>query len=316
MGDLLLITAGLVLLAAGGEVLVRGAVGAAARLGVSPLLIGLVLVGFGTSAPELTTSVQAALAGSPGVAVGNVVGSNIANILLILGVSALVAPIAVAPAAIRRDGAALAFTQIAAAAALLLSPLGRTSGVLLIVMLLAYAGISYWLDRRGGPAAKLHGDSAGAAPKPERLAIALALFAAGLFGVIFGAGLLVDGAVGAAQALGVSETVIGLTVVAVGTSLPELAASLAAVRRGQGDLALGNIIGSNIFNATFILGAAALARPLPVPAMIASFDLWVMLGATALLLAFAWTGRRIDRREGAILLALYAGYIAWLAFKG
>ncbi|MEE2566087.1 calcium/sodium antiporter [Hyphobacterium marinum] len=313
--DYLLLVGGLILLAVGGDVLVRGASGAASRLGVSPLLIGLVLVGFGTSMPELTTSVQAALAGSPGIAAGNVVGSNIANILLILGVAALIRSIPVSASALRRDGGFLAASQILAAVLILMTPVGRMSGCILVAAVLVYVGLSYWLDRRRtSAAAKLHAAEAESVPDvPGGLVAALLLFGLGLAGIIFGARLLVDGAVSIARDLGVSETVIGLSIVAVGTSLPELAASVSAALKRQGDIALGNIIGSNIFNVTAILGVTALVRPVAVPDMILQVDLWVMLGAAAALLAFAWTGRRIQRWEGGVLLAFYLAYTAWLA---
>jgi len=316
VSEFLLIAGGLVLLAIGGDVLVRGAVGTASKLGVSPLLIGLVLVGFGTSMPELTTSVQAALSGSPGIAVGNVVGSNIANILLILGAAALIAPITVARGVLKRDGSFLALSQIVLAVALFLTPVGRTSGGLLFAGLIAYIGLSYWLDQRSkGPEARLHSAEAeSVAPPKGGLLTSLLLLAAGIAGVVFGAKLLVTGAISIAEGFGISDAVIGLTVVAIGTSLPELAASIAAALKRQGDIALGNVIGSNIFNALGILGATAIIQPIDVPASILGSDVWIMLGAAALLFLVAATGRRVGRMEGVGLLALYAAYTGWLAY--
>lgn len=316
MSEFLLIAGGLVLLAIGGDVLVRGAVGTASKLGVSPLLIGLVLVGFGTSMPELTTSVQAALSGSPGIAVGNVVGSNIANILLILGAAALIAPITVARGVLKRDGSFLGLSQIALAVALFLTPVGRASGGLLFAGLIAYIGLSYWFDQRSkGPEARLHSAEAeSVAPPKGGLLVSLLLLAAGIAGVVFGAKLLVTGAISIAEGFGISDAVIGLTVVAIGTSLPELAASIAAALKRQGDIALGNVIGSNIFNALGILGATAIIQPIDVPASILGSDVWIMLGAAALLFLVAATGRRVGRMEGLGLLALYAAYTAWLAY--
>lgn len=317
MSEFLLIAGGLVLLAIGGDVLVRGAVGTASRLGVSPLLIGLVLVGFGTSMPELTTSVQAALSGSPGIAVGNVVGSNIANILLILGAASVIAPIAVAPGVLKRDGSFLAVSQIALALALFLTPVGRTSGGLLFAGLIAYIGLSYWLDRRSQTgAAELHTAEAESVPPPKGgLLVSVLLLAGGIVAVVAGAKLLVTGAISVAEGFGISDAVIGLTVVAVGTSLPELAASVAAAVKRQGDIALGNVIGSNIFNSLGILGATAIIRPIDVPDSILHSDVWIMLGAAVLLVIVAATGRRVGRMEGAVLLALYAGYTGWLALS-
>ncbi|MEQ8404253.1 MAG: calcium/sodium antiporter [Oceanicaulis sp.] len=310
----LFILAGLVLLVAGGDALVRGATGLAKTLGVSPLLIGLVVVGFGTSMPELTTSVAASLSDSPEVAVGNVIGSNIANILLILAVTALLAPVAVQPRAFRRDGAALAIASLIAAGAVAFLPFARLTGLILFAALIAYVVFSYIADTRTkDAAAELHAGEAGTVKPAGGPLVSSLLLLAGLAGVVGGAALLVDGATTLAGAAGVSEAVIGLTIVAIGTSLPELAASIAAARKGQGDLAFGNVIGSNIFNALGILGLAAVAKPFDLAPGAFGMDLLVMLGAAAALIAFAVTGWRIDRREGAILLLAYAAYMAWLA---
>lgn len=311
--SLLFIAAGLLILFFGGEALVRGASGLARSVGVSPLLIGLVIVGFGTSAPELTTSISAALQGAPAVAAGNVVGSNIANILLILGVSAVIAPIAVGRAAFRRDGAVLAAATLSVAALLAFLPVNRVAGAGLVAALIAYVAFSYVADRRArSPAADLHASEADLIAPETRLWIAALMLAAGLAGVIAGAALLVEGAVTLARAAGVSDAVIGLTIVAVGTSLPELAASVSAVRRGQSDIALGNIVGSNIFNALGILGATALVRPFAAGTGLALSDLGVMVVSAMALVIVAVSGWRIDRFEGAMLLTAYAGYLIWL----
>ncbi|PIW28685.1 MAG: sodium:calcium antiporter [Rhodobacterales bacterium CG15_BIG_FIL_POST_REV_8_21_14_020_59_13] len=314
MISVFLVLAGLVLLAFGGDGLVRGAVGIATKLRLSPMFVGLVLVGFGTSMPELATSLQAQFAGSPDVAIGNVVGSNTANILLIMGIGAVIRPILAVREALLRDGLALAFISAAAVFLLFQSPVGRVWGAVMIALLLAYVGLSYVLDRRrGDKAAALHEAEAVSAGAPQRLWISSLFFVGGLVGVLTGARFLVAGAIDIASQLAIPEAVIGLTIVAVGTSLPELAATIAAAIRRQGDVAFGNVIGSNIFNAAGILGTVALAGPLETPARILGEDVWVMLAATAILLVFAFTGQRVDRREGALLLALYAAYIAWLA---
>ncbi len=314
MISVLLVLAGLVLLSFGGDGLVRGAVGIATKFKLSPMFVGLVLVGFGTSMPELATSLQAQFAGSPDVAIGNVVGSNTANILLIMGIGAVIRPILAVREALLRDGLALAIISAAAVFLLFQSPVGRVWGAVMIALLLAYIGLSYVMDRRrGDKAAALHEAEAVSAGAPERLWLSALFFAGGLAGVLIGARFLVTGAIDIATQLAIPEAIIGLTIVAVGTSLPELAATVAAAIRRQGDVALGNVIGSNIFNAAGILGAAALVAPLETPARILGEDVWVMLAATAILLVFAFTGQRVDRREGALLLALYAGYIAWLA---
>lgn len=309
------IAVGLVCLTVGGDALVRGSVALARRLGVSPLLIGLTLVGFGTSTPELTTSLAAAFAGSPGVAVGNVVGSNIANILLILGVTALVAAVPAARAALWRDGTALAVASLAALAAVLSGHLGRPAGAALVALLAAYLIYTIRRERRASDAAAaLHrAEPAIVEPGPRATWLAALMTLGGLVLIMLGARLLVTSAIDLAAAAGVSETVVGLTLVAVGTSLPELVASIVAAVRRQTDLALGNIVGSNLFNILGILGATALVHPIPVPPQIAQVDIWVMLGATAALILFAITGGGLSRREGAALLAAYAGYIVWLA---
>ena len=295
--DFLLIGAGLVGLLLGGEMLVRGAVGVAARLGLPPMVIGLTLVGFGTSTPELLTSVQAALAGAPGIALGNVVGSNTANILLILGVAALLLPVAVTPGAFRRDGTALALATALCVAATMTGTIGRAWGLALVAGLALFL-VTTLRSARADPDAPAEDLPGLRAP----LAVSVVLSVAGLAVTIVGAKLLVDGAVSVARDFGVSEALIGVTVVAIGTSLPELATTLVAARRGQNDVAFGNVIGSNIFNVLGILGITALVSPLVVAPEIAALDIWVMTAATVALIAVAVTGWRITRVEGAALL--------------
>jgi cation:H+ antiporter len=316
--SILLVLGGLVLLALGGELLVRGAVGMAARLGISPLLAGLTIVGFGTSTPELATSVQAAMAESPGIAIGNVVGSNIANILLILGVSALIMPLAVNPASFKRDAYALGGSALLCTGAALMGMIGALTGAALLACLVAYV----WYAYRSESVAEddeCHRHEAGAEDRPvppnAGTVVLGGMIIAGLAAAIFGAGLLVDGASVLAKAAGVSETVIGLTVVAVGTSLPELIACLVAVYRKHADVALGNIVGSNIYNILGILGITGIIAPIEVPGEIAGVDVWVMLGTTALLIVQLRSGWRLSRIEGGVLLALYCGYTAILTLR-
>jgi cation:H+ antiporter len=317
----LYIVAGLALLVAGGDLLVRGAVAAATRLGVSPLLIGLTLVGFGTSTPELVTSLEAALRGSPGVAIGNVVGSNIANILLILGVAALLAPVAVDQRGLKRDGAVVLAATAAVFAVLAWGHVSRLVGLVFIAALVGYLVLAY----RGETAeAKLPGPTHDAdvalseALQPEKvwsLPVALLAVAISLGLVVVGARLLVDGAIDLARLAGISETVIGLTIVAVGTSLPELVTSVMAALRKQSAVAFGNVIGSNIYNVLGILGVTAVVQPMDVPADFGWVDLAAFGGSAILLVLFARTGGRVSRGEGAMFIALYAGYIAWLAIN-
>jgi cation:H+ antiporter len=316
--SILLVAGGLVLLALGGELLVRGAVGMAARLGISPLLAGLTIVGFGTSMPELATSVQAAMAGSPGIAIGNVVGSNIANILFILGVSAVILPLTVNPASFKRDSIALGGSALLATGAVMIGLIGMAAGVLLVSALIGYIWWAYKSESATHDAEALrHEHEAEDRPVPPDTSPVLlgGMIVAGLVAAIFGAGWLVDGATVLASAAGVSEAVIGLTVVAVGTSLPELIACVVAVLRKHEDVALGNIVGSNIYNLCGILGLTAIIHPIEVPAEIASFDIWVMLGVTALLIVQLRSGWRLSRLEGLLLLAIYAGYTAFLAVR-
>lgn len=306
---------GLALLVLGGDTLVRGAVALARRFGVSPLLIGLTLVGFGTSTPELVTSLKAAFLGSPGIAVGNVVGSNTANILLILGLTALISPVATSRSVLLRDGGAVLIAALAALAIALTGELVRTAGGALVVLLAAYVIYCYLRERRSeDDAAVLHkAEVEVAEPHPKGLTLALLFAFGGIALTILGADLLVTGAIALARTAGISETLLGLTLVAVGTSLPELVTSAAAALRRHGDVAFGNVLGSNIYNVLGILGVTALVKPIAVPPQIARFDIWIMLGATLLLLAVSRTGWRIGRGEGLLLLTCYGAYLAALA---
>lgn len=317
MIDGLYILLGLAAMVVGGDLLVRGSVAVARGLRVPPMIIGLTLVGFGTSAPELVTSLQAALSGSPGIAVGNVLGSNIGNVLLILGIAALVSSIAVDRRALMRDGTMLLLATGLALWALTSGEIGRLAGAGFIVFLGAYLTATLVAERRRSTAAgAVYMGEADLLPtRPQRLWPAILMALAGLALTIFGARLLVGGAVGLAAAAGVSETLIGLTIVAIGTSTPELVTSVVAVRKGEGEVAFGNIIGSNIFNLLGILGVTALVAPIQVPAEVLELDIWVMLGTTLLLLLFAVTGARVSRGEAAVLLAGYAAYLGWLILQ-
>jgi cation:H+ antiporter len=309
--NVLLLLIGVALLTAGGEALIRGSLAVANRLGVSPLLSGLVIVGFGTSMPELVVSVTAALEGQPDIAVGNVVGSNIGNVLLILGICALIAPMTVKPLVLRRD----AVTVVMASVLFLLlvggSALGRADGVILLTSLVVFLVWAYRSERGHAlPSAELHvAEAAELTALPKSAGRTVATVIAGLLLLIAGSQVLLKGAIGIATHFGVSETVIGLTLVAVGTSLPELSISVIAALRRHADVAIGNVLGSNIFNLLGILGVSALLQPLPVHARILHFDQWVMLGTSLLLLLFLYTGARLNRLEGAILLAGYGLYV-------
>ncbi len=311
--DFVYILIGLAGLYFGGEGLVRGAVALAERMGVSQLIIGLTIVGMGTSAPELLVSLQAALAGKSDIALGNVVGSNIANILLILGVSAMVYPIAHWDRAVRRD----ALAALAAAALLYLlvqfDVIGRFSGLVMIGGLAAYLWMVYSAEKKAAGAkskAELPGPLERRDVQPTWISVAFIV--GGLILLVIGADFLVSGAVNIARNFGVPESVIGLTIVAVGTSLPELATSVTAALKRHSDVALGNVVGSNIFNILGILGITALVSPVGVDQGIAHFDTPLMGVVTLGLLAVLYLRHSITKQMGAAMAAAYAAYTLWL----
>jgi cation:H+ antiporter len=302
---------GFLLLFGCGELLLRGAVGLARIFGLSPLLIGLTVVAAATSMPELMVTVTAGLDGLTDVGVGNVVGSNIANILLILGVTAVIHPIPTHPRMLRRNAGALLIATALLAGFGAVGPLGWVHGAIMLALLGFYLWFSYWSEaaaNRSQPAAG-KADLAGLGWAPDGAGLALMTIAAGAGGLVLGSDLLVEGAVTIARAAGISESVIGLTLIALGTSLPELATAVTAARHRHTDLALGNALGSNIFNILLVLGALVLIAPVQLAAEVLRFDLWVMAGATVLLVPIMLSGWRISRREGVLFLALYAAYI-------
>lgn len=300
-----LVVLGLALCIAGGEALVRGAVSLARRFGMSDATIGVTVVAAGTSMPELVVSLQAALAGSTEIAVGNVVGSNIFNVIFILGLTALIRPLAVGAQSMRRDGPIM----LAAAVVLVLMSmdglLARWEAGVLAAGIVAFTLLNLRSPPED-PAAAAEPDAA-----TQTVPIALLTVAAGIAMLAGGAHFLVLGASSLAAAMGVSQTVIGLTIVAAGTSMPELITSVLAARKGRSDIALGNIVGSNIFNILGILGITGLVLPLPVVASVVASDLWWMLGITVALVAAMWTGR-ITRLVGAGFLLAYAVYLGLL----
>ena len=311
--NLMMTIGGLALLLFGGEVLIRGAVGLAKRVGISPFIVGLTIIGFGTSAPEVVVSVDAALSGSPGIAVGNVIGSNIANILLIVGSAALFVPLAIHPDALKRDGTMMAFATVLFIAIALMGTATWYHGVVSIIVLVAYLTYSVWSDRQKNDAtAQLHRDKGEQLQSglPDKVWVMLLALGIGLAALVAGSRFAVIGASAIAREAGISEEVIGITLVAFGTSLPELATAMVAAARKQADVCIGNVIGSNIFNLLGITGAAAIAAPLPFAASVVSFDIWVLLAVTVLFMWFMLTGRRIQRWEGAVLLLLYFSYIS------
>lgn len=315
--EYLFLVIGLVLLVVGAEALVRGASKLAATFGVSPLVIGLTVVAFGTSAPEMAVSTVSGLSGQANIALGNVIGSNIFNILLILGVSALVAPLVVSMQLIRLDVPLMIGVSVVAYLFALNGVIGRGEGVLLFAGIFAYTVFLIRQSRRESREiqqefAREYGD------KEPRSAKAIlkdaVLILAGLALLVLGSKWLVDGAVAIAQRLGVSDLVIGLTIVAAGTSLPELATSVVASLRGERDIAVGNVVGSNLFNLMAVLGLAGLVSPagIAVSPQAVRVDLPVMVAVAAVCLPVFLTGKRISRLEGFLFLAAYAGYTAFL----
>ena len=298
------IIGGLIALLGGGELLVRSASNIARRLGMSALVVGVVIVGFGTSMPELVTSVGAALRDAPGIAIGNIVGSNIANILLILALAAIMRPFACSREAVLRDGSLVIATAVVFTLAAMTGLITRWMGGVFTLALIAYIVWLYLGDRSPEAAAEADED---ATARP--LALELLYLAIGLALLIGGANFLVDGAIEVARLFAVPEEVIGLTLVAVGTSLPELATSIIAAIRKQSEIALGNVLGSNIYNTIGISGITALVQPIPVSSSMQRFDLPVMIAVSIGLVVVTATGQRVTRTEGLVLLALYAVYL-------
>ncbi|MEF8728851.1 MAG: calcium/sodium antiporter [Accumulibacter sp.] len=315
---LLLFGLGLAALIAGAQVLVRGASKLALSFGISPLVVGLTVVAFGTSAPEFAVSLRSSFAGQVDIALGNVVGSNIFNVLFILGVSALITPLVVAPQLIRQEVPIMIGASLLVLALAFDGQVGRFDGGLLFGLLLAYTVFLVRQSRRESRETQeeygeqaVVSDSAG---WDRHWGVQLLLIAGGLALLVVGAGWLVDAAVSFARILGLSEAVIGLTIVAAGTSLPEVATSLVATWRGERDIAVGNVIGSNTFNLLGVLGLSAALAPagLPVGAAMIAFDLPVMIAVALACLPIFFSGHLIARWEGALFLAYYVAYTAWL----
>jgi cation:H+ antiporter len=306
--------AGFALLFGGGELLVRGAVAVSRRFGISPLLIGMTVVAWCTSAPELVVSVGAALNGQPDISIGNVVGSNIFNILGVLGAAALLSPIVVKPRELRRDSAVMIASAAALALLGLTGQIGRPAGAVFIISIAAYVWYSYRAERlqADAPGVELHTHEAEEIEGPQSTWAGVAYLAGGLVTLVLGSRFLILGATEIARTFGISEAVIGLTVVAIGTSLPELATSVIAALRKHSDVAVGNVVGSNIFNILSILGITALISPISIAERFARFDNWVMLGVSLLAAFFLLTSGRVGRIAGASFLGLYVAYTVYL----
>ncbi|MCC3859729.1 calcium/sodium antiporter [Pseudemcibacter aquimaris] len=312
------VIAGLILLVICGDVLIRGSVSVAENFGVSKLVIGLTVIAFGTSAPELVVGVDAAMAGVPAMALGNVVGSNTANILLVIGVPAIMYPFICDSSEVRRNYNIMLAGSVIFIMLCFSAPLNKMHAVFLIIFLLAFL-ISSYKSGKVDPVEgkeisdKAYEDFEELPEKPLTTPRASIYVIAGLAGLMYGAHILVEGGVTIAESFGVSEAVIGLTIIAIGTSLPELVTAIMAARQNHGDVALGNIIGSNIFNLYAIMGATSLVADVPVPDSFLKIDLWVMLASSAALLPFILWKIRFNRVLGIIFTV---GYITYLYTLG
>lgn len=298
------ILGGFIILTLGAEALVRGASSIALRLGITPLIIGLTIVAFGTSAPELAVSVKSALAGNSGIALGNVIGSNIANIGLILAITALIRPIQVQSQVVKRDIPLMILASMLFWGLLLDGELSLIDGVILLSLLVGYLTFSYISSKNSSEEEEIEAG-------PNNPLLSGLFIIVGISMLVGGGILFVNGAVDLAKTFGVSEVIIGLTIVAIGTSMPELVTSVLAALKGQSDIAIGNVVGSNLFNILGILGVTAIVHPVSALGF-QSFDFIVMLALAVIILPFAWTGLRIGRREGSVLLLSYLGYMAYL----
>lgn len=313
------ILAGIVILLFGGDMLIRGAAAIAKRANISPLIVGLTIVAFGTSAPELVVSIDAALSGAPGLALGNIVGSNIANVLFVLGLPALVGVIGTQAPGVRRNAI---FALLAGVALVVVSRDGAidlVESAILFALIFAFVGFLAFSAMGAKDDDPLLAEVAELEEAASKGSLPMTLLSL-LVGIVLlpvGAHMIVVGGTNAAELLGVSDAVIGLTALAIGTSLPEFATVVVAVMRRQADLAIGNVLGSNVFNVFAVGGAAGLAAgaagvPMPVPAQFMTFDFWVMLGASALLALWIFAGRNVGRLAGVLFFGGYVAYIAAL----
>jgi len=313
MQDVLYMVAGLIVLVLGGEGLVRGSVSIAKTLKLSTLLISVVIVGFGTSMPEMIVSVQAALAGSPDISLGNVVGSNICNIVLILGVSATVFPIVCASKAIKRDVVVGILAAIVMVGLSFVGVISRVSGLFMLGSLIAYLTYCTVSDRRKNKKAAEAEIASEVEEFNYKMIVAVPMSLVGLLLLMGGAKLLIIGATSIAAKFGIPEAVIGLTVIALGTSLPELATAAVAAYKKQSDVIIGNILGSNLFNILAILGVTSIITPIPYKGQIADQDVWIMFAIQLLLVPIIFIWQKIGKTAGIFFLVIYAAYVGYLA---
>ena len=309
--EIIALVAGLAALVFAGDKLVVGAVALAERMRISPLVIGLTIVAFGTSAPELFISLQAALTDQAGIAIGNVVGSNVANVLLVLGAPALISALRCHEPGVDISNYAMLGATVVFMLMLTAGVLGRVDGAILFAGLVAFIAYQFWAARKGYiPPPEIEGGEEAAGLSKRGIVIALLI---GLVGLPLGAQLTIHGAAGLAERFGVSEAVVGLTVVAIGTSLPELITTVMAAIRRTNEVAIGNVIGSNVFNILSIIGITSMVIPMNVPSRVVSTDMWVMAAATLLLVVLTQFRVTLGKAAGAAMLLVYGGYI-WMTY--
>jgi len=306
--DIIYIIGGFILLVAGGEGVVIGSVSIANHFKLSKLLISAVIIGFGTSLPELVISLQAALQDSPDIALGNVVGSNICNIALVLGVASLIYPLSCKDKNIKRDVIILILASIVLAVFSFIGTISRLSGLVLFSLMVIYLIYNIWSDKR-----KNNLNLEDVEISEYKMSVAVPISLISIILLIGGGKLLVTGAVSIAEQWGVSQAVIALTIIALGTSLPELAAAVSAARRKDSEVVIGGILGSNLFNILSILGITSMVKPIRFSEQIANQDVWVMLAIAVILLPMVLTNKKIGRAEGGFLLAIYFSYITWIS---
>ncbi len=304
--DWILIGLGLIGLFAGGESLIRGAVGLATRLRLPKLLIGLTVIGFGTSMPELLVSLKGVQAGATDIALGNVIGSNIANILLIAAAGALLRPFSARARGVRRDAFVMTAATVGFGYLAWRSQIDHLEGLIMLGVLFAYIVLVYMIDRKAAAEAK---------ETKSNIALALLFVSGGLVGLIFGADALVNGATNLAKNMGVSDAVIGLTLVAIGTSLPELTVSLVSAAKGQNELALGNVLGSNLFNILAVLGITAAVKPVAIDSVFLQVDIPLMIASAAGLFLLIMVSPKVGRVSALTGLLIYGAYLAWLTLR-
>lgn len=308
MIDVLMIISGIVLLFIGGELLIKGAVSLAYKLGLSNILVSAVIIGFGTSMPEMTVSLSAALENAPAITIGNVIGSNIANILLILGISSILSPICIDKTSVYQDMIFMLLATFALIIISLFKEIGFVIGLMMFSTLILYITCSYIRDKN-----TTNNNKQNLVPKLPINTLKSSIYCCiGLILLVIGAYILVKGASSVARNFGVSEFVIGVTIVAVGTSLPELATAIIASYHKHNDIIIGNILGSNIFNILFILGVTSMIIPIPMDELFTSIDIWLMCFVTCWLSLYLFTGKTIGRISSALMLGVYLMYILWL----